>query len=611
MDEPKVLNNIVKTDMSDTIGHQPIKREATKPQEEIRKSGIDIIGDIPWGTHLCQFYKTQEDLLDILMPYFKAGLENNEFCMWVASEQLSEKEAEGALRIAVPDFDQYLQKGQIEIVSHNQWYLKDGVFGLQRVLNAWVDKLNQALAKGYDGIRVTGNTAWLEKKDWRNFADYEAAVNNAIGKYKMIAICPYSLDKCKSSEVIDVVSNHQFALIRKEGKWASLESSERKKVEEALWESEEFARRVIESSNDCIKILDLDGNLLSMSRGGQKLMEIDDITPYLNSSWVDFWKGMDREAALEAISKAKKGDVGIFHGYCETAKGSPKWWEIIISPIKDPHDNIVRLLSVSRDITECKKAEEKLLHSERMAAVGELAKGIAHEIRNPLGNISASAQFTLKKHKLDKQIKEQFKLILRNSESANKIVKELLDFTKPVELGFKSIQVDKIVDKACILAKARRYKQYIILQRKYPEKLPLVLANEKRLEEAFSNLILNAYDAMPKGGRLKIDIHSGHKNKEVVINFSDTGRGILKENLNKIFNPFFTTKAEGVGLGLTWAHQVINYHGGNIEVKSEVNKGTEITVRLPIHGGGGGKIPLEKKDPIRKKCIQNGVNGGF
>ncbi|MBL7128112.1 MAG: PAS domain S-box protein [Ignavibacteria bacterium] len=137
---------------------------------------------------------------------------------------------------------------------------------------------------------------------------------------------------------------------------------EKEKTDKALKESEEFTRRIIASSNDCIKVLDLEGNLISMSEGGQKLLEIEDINVYLNKSWVDFWKGKDREDALEAISKAKKGDVGMFTGYCETAKGTPKWWEIIVTPIEDSHGNTYRLLSISRDITERKKAEEKIKH---------------------------------------------------------------------------------------------------------------------------------------------------------------------------------------------------------------------------------------------------------
>ncbi|MBU0543990.1 MAG: sigma 54-interacting transcriptional regulator [Proteobacteria bacterium] len=133
---------------------------------------------------------------------------------------------------------------------------------------------------------------------------------------------------------------------------------ERMKLEDALRESEEFARCVIESSKDCIKVLDLEGRLLSMSAGGQKLLEIDDIAPYLNTSWIDFWKGKDREDALEAISKAKKGNTGIFSGYSETAKGTPKWWHITVSPINNPHGNCDRLLAFSRDITDRKRFDE-------------------------------------------------------------------------------------------------------------------------------------------------------------------------------------------------------------------------------------------------------------
>lgn len=195
---------------------------------EIRKTGLDIIGDVPWGTHYCLFYQTKEDLINILVPYFKTGLENNEFCVWVTSIPLSEKEVEKAMRRAVPDFDQYLKRGQIEIVSYDGWYLKDGSFSLQRVLNAWIDKLNQALVKGYDGLRVTGNTFWLKKRDWESFADYETEVDSVIHKYRMIAICTYSIDKCGANEVLDVVSRHRSGLILREGKWEIIKKARRK-----------------------------------------------------------------------------------------------------------------------------------------------------------------------------------------------------------------------------------------------------------------------------------------------------------------------------------------------------------------------------------------------
>ena len=197
----------------------------------LRHSGIDIIEDVPWGTHFCQFYQTTEDLIDILVLYFKAGLENNEFCMWVTSQPLEVEEAKEALRKVVPDIDVYLEKGQLEIISYSHWYVKEGAFDSDRVLNGWVEKLNKALANGYDGLRLTGNTFWLEKEDWNDFVDYEKEVDRVLGNYQMIALCTYNLDRCNATEIIDVVVNHQFALIKKNGKWELIESSKRKEAE--------------------------------------------------------------------------------------------------------------------------------------------------------------------------------------------------------------------------------------------------------------------------------------------------------------------------------------------------------------------------------------------
>ncbi len=192
--------------------------------EELRRSGIDVVGDIPWGTHLCQFYQTKEDLIDILVPYFKAGLENNEFCLWVTSEPLKVEDAKTVLKRAV-NLDGYIKKGQIEILDYSQWYTKSGEFDADEVLQGWAKKEEQAIRNGFDGLRATGNTFWLEKRDWRKFADYEAMVNSVIGEYRMIVICSYSLDKCGASEVIDAVSNHPFVLDSQRGKWGLIENT--------------------------------------------------------------------------------------------------------------------------------------------------------------------------------------------------------------------------------------------------------------------------------------------------------------------------------------------------------------------------------------------------
>jgi hypothetical protein len=220
--------------MSDSLHGSP----SGSGEAPLRKTGIGVVGAVPWGTHFCQFYQTKEDLVETLVPYFKEGLKNNEFCMWITSAPLQVEEARTALSAAVPDLDERATKGQIEILDYSEWYTKSGVFDSNTVLKGWVEKLDAALERSYDGLRLSGNTFWLEAADWDDFTLYEEAVNNVIGRYKMLAICTYSLDKCGASEIIDVVNNHQFALIKRRNKWEMMQSARIRKAEEKLkWQA--------------------------------------------------------------------------------------------------------------------------------------------------------------------------------------------------------------------------------------------------------------------------------------------------------------------------------------------------------------------------------------
>ena len=132
--------------------------------EKLRKSGIDIVGGLPWGTHICQLYDSKKDLVDILIPYFKLGLENNEFCLWITAQPLDFEDAKESLRKVVPYFDSYMDKGQIEIISYTCLYVTGRIYDSERVINYWIEKLNHALERGYNGLRLSENTSWLEKR---------------------------------------------------------------------------------------------------------------------------------------------------------------------------------------------------------------------------------------------------------------------------------------------------------------------------------------------------------------------------------------------------------------------------------------------------------------
>ncbi len=237
----------------------------------MRRTGIDVVGDAPWGTHFCQFYATKDDLTDILVPYFKAGLEADELCMWVTSPPLGVEEAWSALAQAVPDLDSYRARRRIEILPHTEWYLLGGTFDQDRVLKGWVAKLDDALARGCTGLRLTGNTFWLEKSDWRGFADYEAAVDGVLGQHRMLALCTYSLERCGASEVADVVRNHQFALIKRDGRWEQFESFDRRRMQDALTVERERLAVTLQSIGDGVIATDTEGRVTTLNRVAERL----------------------------------------------------------------------------------------------------------------------------------------------------------------------------------------------------------------------------------------------------------------------------------------------------------------------------------------------------
>ncbi len=217
---------------------------------EMRKTGIDIVGDMPWGTHFCLFYETKEDLLDTLISYCKTGLESEEFCLWVVAAPLTIEEAIDALKGAVPDLDRYLADSSIEIVSARDWYLQGGTFDLKRVTGGWHEKLARASARGYAGVRVTGDTAWLEKKDWKDFCEYEEGLNEAVVNQRLAVLCTYPLAACGALEILDVVRTHQFALAKRHGSWDVIETAGHKQAKaEIKLLNEELEQRVVERTN--------------------------------------------------------------------------------------------------------------------------------------------------------------------------------------------------------------------------------------------------------------------------------------------------------------------------------------------------------------------------
>jgi signal transduction histidine kinase len=218
---------------------------------EVRKTGIDVVGDmVAWGAHFCLFYETREDLLDTLIAYCKSGLGREEYCLWIVAEPLTIEEATAALKAAVPDLDRHLTDSRMEIASARDWFLQGGTFDGKRLTEAWYEKLARVSARGYAGMRVTGDTTWLAKKDWGHFCDYEDGLNEVIGNQSLAVLCTYPLATCGAPEILDVVRTHQFVLARRQGNWDIVETAALKRAKaEIKGLNEELEQRVVERTN--------------------------------------------------------------------------------------------------------------------------------------------------------------------------------------------------------------------------------------------------------------------------------------------------------------------------------------------------------------------------
>jgi len=488
--------------------------------EQLRPTGIGVVGEVPWGTHFFLFHETKEDLIDACLPYFRAGLENGELCIWAIGDPLDEDEVRYYLRDAVPHFDHYLDSGSIEIVRGREWYMTGDDLDLERVTQGWKQKMERALNGGYAGLRLSADTAWLDKRDWKEFCEYEKEVNDSIVDTPMLALCTYPLPGSAAAEILDVTRTHQFALARRNKAWEVVETSELKQAKaEILRLNNDLERRVVERTRE-------------LTAANQELRK------QMN----------ERLRAEDAL----------------------------------------------------RTAQAELARVTRVTAMGELTASIAHEVTQPLTGIVTNGNACL--HWLAssppnvEKARTTVERIIRDSNRAAEVVHDVRTLVKKAAPHQTPVDLNDLIHRTLALASGEMTRHQVEVETLLAVDLPSVLGDRVQLQQVLLNLIINAVEAMSSitGRARALSIRSEPRETlhTVAITVRDTGVGLDPRKTDRLFDAFFTTKPEGMGLGLSICRSIITAHGGRLLSSNNAEHGATFEFTLPAHAETSSRVEI-------------------
>ena len=359
-----------------------------------------------------------------------------------------------------------------------------------------------------------------------------------------------------------------------------------KTVHEELRESEGKYRALFEASPYTIFICNSDGKLTDLNLAGHSLFEWDEskeIPSTLDFSDLFLIRAEGRDL-LEQIER--DGYVNNVEYTLVTRSGKQIVCLIAANRLMNEKQEVVGIEGVLTDITEEQKISKHLAQTERMASIGQLAAGVAHEINNPLGVILCYGDLILKNGESSSQIKEDTQVIQKHANGCKTIVESLLNFARVADTRMQKADIHACLLDVLSVLQSQMKNQNIMIETRLDQAVGNILFDEDKIKQVFMNLLMNSMQAMPEGGNLELITHYDSELEEIKIDVSDTGGGILEDNLAKIFEPFYTTKdrGKGTGLGLSVSYGIIQQHNGNISVSSQPDKGTTFSIFLPVNG---------------------------
>jgi two-component system, NtrC family, sensor kinase len=362
-------------------------------------------------------------------------------------------------------------------------------------------------------------------------------------------------------------------------------ASDLKRTHEELIESESKFRRLFETSRDANFIWDMDKKIVDMNEAGVRMFEFKDRTEALSIKSIGhlFWDVRDCNSLLESIEQngfAKEAEASM------VTKRSAKRLDVLVTANLryDESGNPNGFEGVLRDVTEKKQFEKYLAQTEKLASLGQLAAGVAHEINNPLTVIKCYSDLIKKNVEEGSQICGDVEIIEKHTQNCKTIVEALLNFARLTETKITRADLHEGLEEVLSILEEHLSEPQISLRRNYAKDIPQTTIDTEKMKQVYMNLLMNAGQAISGAGEVTITTVFDREKNTVLIKIADTGCGIPPDRINVIFDPFFTAKktGKGTGLGLSISYGIVKEHGGEILVESSVGKGSVFTIVLPI-----------------------------
>jgi two-component system sensor histidine kinase HydH len=337
-----------------------------------------------------------------------------------------------------------------------------------------------------------------------------------------------------------------------------------------------FSDNVVENVPIGLLALDHQGKIAAFNRGAESILHLS--APRVIGQAAD--RIIPAELLDEINHSKNQADVIEKEIECKMADGNMIPLEIGASSLNDENGLFLGNVLLFKDLTEVRTLRREVARSQRLASVGRLAAGVAHEIRNPLSSIKGFATYFKERYPDRPEDQQTADIMIQEVDRLNRVVGQLLEFARPISIEPKAISLDALLNDAVRLIEDRAAGKNISVKTRKNAQIDTAWVDADRINQILLNLFLNAIDAMENGGELNVEISSGDSG-EICIAVSDTGSGISPQHLSRVFDPYFTTKSTGTGLGLAIAHNVVEAMGGRIYVESQKDRGTTFTITLP------------------------------